>query len=138
MRRLLASMSMVLAVSAGAASAHDSTKIIYDLSELQHHKIVAPAPSKNTANYSLPMGSLPVGAPSGEGSVRGSERLIQEGDGNMEIGKRHGAVSLPGVGRTPGKGGNGRNTPNPEPGTMLLLGSGLAAGARFLRRRTAR
>ena len=137
MRRLLASMSMVLAVSAGAASAHDSTKIIYDLSELQHHKIVAPAPSKNTANYSLPMGSLPVGAPSGEGSV-GGDRLIRESDEGMEIGKRHGGVSVPGVGRTPGKGGSGTSTPNPEPGTMLLLGSGLAAGARFLRRRTAR
>jgi hypothetical protein len=138
MRRLLASMSMVLAVSAaGAASAHDATKVIFDLSELQQHKIVAATPSKNTTNYSLPMGSLPVGAPSGENGFRNGERSIDESDGAMEIGKHGRGTGMPGVGRTPGK-GTGRQTPNPEPGTMLLLGTGIVAGTRFLRRKNAR
>ena len=137
MRRLLASMSVAVAVSAaGAASAHDATKVIFDLSELQRHTIQAPAPSVNSHTM-LPMGSLPIGSPRESGRL-GDVPKISESEDGLEISPKHGGAPSGGrIGGSPGggKGGGPASSPNPEPGTMLLLGSGLAAGARFLRRR---
>jgi len=142
MRRLLASMSMALAVSAaGAASAHDATRVIYDLSSLQRHPVVARAPS-GSSNFKLPTGNLPLMTPSAPANRGDASPILTGGDDLEVLNPKHGGgpigsriVTSPGGGKGSGS-DRSSSLPNPEPGTMLLLGSGVLAGARYLRRRS--
>jgi hypothetical protein len=144
---------MALALTAaGSARAYDATRVIYDLSDLRVDTYKSSAPAGRTSSFSAPVGNLPIATPSlGHGS--GDGNFESDTDGNLLLDTNHGHVGHLGSNGSPrgggptgnGNGGNGDNgkggrggnnpTPNPEPGTILLLGSGLAAGARYLRRR---
>ena len=147
MRRQVALLSMTLGlVAAGPALALDATRVVYDLSELQGDSVSTPSPRGESQSLGLPMGNLPISTPS-HGST--NDGFLQEGDDLEILGRRGGSgrtghgVNAPRGGRSGDHGhgnDNGRDhqndpTPNPEPGTLILVGSALAAGARRMRRR---
>jgi hypothetical protein len=128
-------------VAAGQALALDATRVVYDLSELQGESVSTPSPRGESQTLGLPMGNLPISTPS-NGST--NDGFLQSGD-DLEILGRRGNSGRSGQGvNAPRGGGSGGNTdrepqndptPNPEPGTLILVGSALAAGARRMRRR---
>jgi len=142
MRHLVATTAMALVLAAaGNALAADATRVIYDLSTLRASPAVTSA-SRATREIQLPSASLPLTSPAL--ASRGLSE-DQPGLGDLDVARRsHGTW----VGATAGAPRGGRNgdqgqgqtdpqrapSPNPEPGTMLLLGGALASGIRFLRR----
>lgn len=141
MRHLVATTAMALVLAAaGNALAADATRVIYDLSSLRASPAVTSA-SRVQHEIQLPSTSLPLASPSH--GVRGSAE-DQPGLGDLDVARRSRGSW---VGTTAGAPrGGGRDlgqsqtdpqrapSPNPEPGTMLLLGGALASGIRFLRR----
>jgi len=137
MSRLIGSLTMILALCvAGMACAHDGTKIIYDLSELGARDLEPISQAAVDHEMGTPQGSaLPrPGSP---------DFQVEWSAGNLEL-VRHGrggtTPNNPTAYTPPRNGGTinpAATTPNPEPGTLVLLGSGLAVGARFVRRRKA-
>jgi hypothetical protein len=126
---------MILALGvAGVSSAHDGTKVIYDLSELGTRDLEPISEAAVDHEMGTPQGSaLPrSGSP---------DFWIEWSGGNFELVRRHRGGATPNnpTAYAPPRNGGTINpataTPNPEPGTLVLLGSGLAAGARFVRRR---
>jgi hypothetical protein len=126
MRHRVALMTMALGImAAGSARAHDATQVIYDLSALRTPQVTAPRPS---VIVTLPQTNLPNSTPS---------NLSTEGDALEQWQRPHGSFHGTGVGSP--RGGNEPPkdaSPTPEPGTLLLLGSALASGARFARKRS--
>jgi hypothetical protein len=128
-------MTMALAVfAAGSARANDATQVIYDLSALRAPKAARPATDQGS-RYSVPMSSLPIATPGSE-HRQDEERLDLGNEMELQQPNKRGRLAS-GVGAP--RGGNddtpSQPSPTPEPGTMLLLGSALASGARFVRRR---
>jgi len=133
-RLTLVAMALVLSM-AGSALANDGTKLIYDLTELGHKTPVSRS-SEMFEGHGMPdMGATPRTSPTGP-----SELSIDWTGGSFELSHRRGRPQ-PRTGSTAQNTLPSNNdrpydaTPNPEPGTLLLMGSGVAAGARFLRRR---
>jgi hypothetical protein len=122
-------------LASGSARANDATQVIYDLSELQTHRVAAPT-AREADHVGLPTNSLPISTPSLDGRSDGGSGDVSGDDLELRDNHRHAGRHLGnGVG-APRQGGNTNATPNPEPGTMLLLGSALATGLRFARRRS--
>jgi hypothetical protein len=145
MRRYVASISVALAVAAvGSAHARDATRVIYDLSEVRP-TAVAPSPVAATKEFDVPLSSLPLSSPSLAVDRREGDLSYDQAT-NLEVldttSRRSPRAPLTGGVSSPRTGNQDDPqqpaTPTPEPGTMLLLGGGLAAGARFLRRRASR
>lgn len=133
MRHRVALMTMALGImAAGSARAHDATQVIYDLSALRTNQVAAPRPS---VIVTLPQTNLPISTPSN----LGTDGLTTEGDALEQWQRPHGSYHGNGVssprGGDQGNGGNDPS-PTPEPGTLLLLGSAIASGARFARKRS--
>jgi hypothetical protein len=119
---------------AGSAFANDGTMLIYDLTELGRKTPVS------TGSDMLESHGTPQADPAARASRAGrGDMTFDWSDGNLELKRRD---------RTPRSGsGTGFHntqpqndpspgaTPTPEPGTLFLMGSGVAAGARYLRRR---
>jgi hypothetical protein len=131
-------MTMALGVAiAGSARASDATRVIYDLSALEPLRVATPA-TRNGIAPALGTGSLPLSTPSVDSDLdRGGADF--SGD-DLEL--RRNPSPLHGVGAGSPRGGqddpsSGNNdpSPTPEPGSMLLLGGALAAGARRWARR---
>jgi len=137
MRQKFAFMAVALGLlAAGSAQAEDATQVIYDLSVAHTPRTLAPATASGSATYRTPQSSLPITSPSmdargadGQTLYSGDELEVRAPSHNGRVGSSAGAPR--------GNGGGPGNTPNPEPGTMLLLGSALGAGVKFLRRRNA-
>jgi hypothetical protein len=134
MRRRVALLTMAMGVVvAGNARAHDATQVIYDLSSIQPTRVAASAP-RSQHEVALPSVGSPISSPSfepGEPQLGDLELRRQPGPGL-------GSVSV-GSPRQGGQDTGGQNdpSPTPEPGSMLLLGGALAAGARRWARRRA-
>lgn len=136
MSRLIGTLSVALVLFvAGTASADDGTKVIYDLSGLGQTDL-RPISDSAVSETSRPQPS----------SVRSgadpAEFQIQWSAGDLEL-VRRGHSHAPNNGTklySPPKRSHNPPVaaPNPEPGTLVLLGSGLAAGAGFMRRRVHR
>jgi hypothetical protein len=129
-------MALVLSL-AGSALANDGTMLIYDLTELGRS-----SPASEISERSADHGAPALGATPRMSPMDRTDLAIDWSAGDLELNRRNGR-SRPG----PSSGlknsapqdepqRNGA-TPTPEPGTLFLMGSGLAAGARFLRRRKA-
>jgi len=134
----LVTMTVVLSM-VGSAFANDGTMLIYDLTELGKKAPTAISPgSEMFVGHGAPQsGSTPRVSPAGRPDL-----IFDWSGGDLELSRpnrtpRAGARS--GFQSTPPQGEQGDNgaTPTPEPGTLFLMGSGVAAGARFLRRRKA-
>jgi hypothetical protein len=143
MRHLVATTVMALVLAAaGNALAADATRVIYDLSSLRASPAATSTP-RATHEIQLPSSSLPLASPS-----LGTRGLTEDpmGVGNLDLARRTHGNGWIGTAAGAPRGGRGRDlglsgtdpqrapSPNPEPGTMLLLGGALASGIRFLRR----
>jgi hypothetical protein len=134
-RLTLVSMTVVLML-AGSAFANDGTQLIYDLTELGHK-----TPVSTGSELFEGHGTPEPGTPPRAWRSRHSDLSIEWSAGDLELKHRRNR-SRPQPGSTvhnslpPDDNDQPfEATPNPEPGTLLLMGSGVAAGARFLRRR---
>jgi hypothetical protein len=137
MRRRVATLSVVLGLAvAGSAQANDATQVLYDLSDLRTQR-VAQAPIAHAPEFGVPSNQLPISTPSLE--RRGLDAGWTQSGDDLEFQPRGHLGRRLGQGVQAPRGGNENSnqpTPNPEPGTMLLLGSALASAARFARRRS--
>jgi hypothetical protein len=150
MRRAVAITTVALALAAaGSARAGDATRVIYDLSAVRAPNAV-PRAEQGSPQVAVPMHSLPISMPSARDHRREGELGYEHSGHNLELLDRSSRRTGRGQPwRAPGPRGQLQEQPpgtdnplppataNPEPGTMLLLGTGLAAGARFLRRKNA-
>jgi hypothetical protein len=133
-RLTLVSMTVVLML-AGTAFANDGTQLIYDLTELGDRTPMSTSPELFEGHGVPSSGTSPRALHPGH-----SDLSIDWSAGDFEL-KLKRPRPQPRAGSTVNNTLPTDNdppyeaTPNPEPGTLLLMGSGLAAGARFLRRR---
>jgi len=128
-------MALVLSL-AGSALANDGTMLIYDLTELGRGT-PASIGSERSADHGAPaLGASPRMSP-----MDRTDLAIDWSAGDLELNRRNGrSRSGPSSGMqntVPQEEPRNGATPTPEPGTLFLMGSGVAAGARFLRRRKA-
>ena len=128
-------MALVLSL-AGSAFANDGTMLIYDLTELGRGNPVTVS-SERSADHGAPeLGAAPRMSPTDR-----TDLTVDWSAGDLELNRRSRSPrSGPGSGMqntVPQDEPRDGATPTPEPGTLFLMGSGVAAGARFLRRRKA-
>ncbi|MFQ5599401.1 MAG: PEP-CTERM sorting domain-containing protein [Candidatus Krumholzibacteriia bacterium] len=134
MRRLVGFIAMALVVTAaGMASAHDGTKVIYDLAEIGQEVLSGGGAGASESGQ----GSTPLATPPrSSNGARATDLEIVWTEGDFEVQYTRGRSSgANGSGPTYSPSGSGSVTSNPEPGTLILMGSGLVAGARIVRRR---
>jgi hypothetical protein len=125
-------MTLSLA-AAGSALAFDVTPVIYDLSSLGT-ELSSPTSHMALPQATIPLSSLPMTTPSLGSDPNGGDILQSENGLEVSQTNRRPRVD-PNAGAPRGGNDQPDPTPNPEPGTMLLLGSALASGARYARRR---
>ncbi len=138
MRHRVALMTMALGlVAAASAQANDASQLIYDLSAMKNQPVAHATSAPKAKDHNFHVTSLPFTTPSL--NVRpGDSGAPYSGDALELREPNHHAHVANGVGAP--RGGDtqpNQPTPNPEPGTLMLLGGALASGARFVRRRRA-
>jgi hypothetical protein len=134
LRVVLLSMALGVVVT-GNARAYDGTGVIYDLSTLSTQSASKPDDKGPTEREGVGVTTPHDRRDWGHERGRGHGRDHERGRGHWRDHERGHGRDRDGGGDPGNEEREGNPSPTPEPGTMLLLGVGVAAGVRRFRKR---